>query len=366
MPKTASATTADKSPSPNAPKELALPDGIYFGLDEVRYHADSALGSSNIRDLLKGANLYWFKSWMNPKKPKDKKTPSKILGSATHKLLLEGFKAFSAIYVRGPYGEEDDHLSSAEKTALTKEAKKKLFEGQELLKADEYDFVMNCKDVLDADPELAGCLDNGPSEVSVFWTRPDGVRCKVRLDKLKIGGIGDIKTIANERERDLEVACMLDIHTYRYDIPAEHYSEGRRQMATLLSQGRVFGGTDIIPLGKITKVEGTDGLSKDKLVYSAEEQKIIDFLGKCVAQKRFGFQFVFIPKTGAPDAWSCTITPHPENPFTRGARMDIETAIGRYKKFREEFGTEQRWLPRKPVEELDINRMPFGFGRVTG
>ena len=46
--------------------------------------------------------------------------------------------------------------------------------------------------------------------------------------------------------------------------------------------------------------------------------------------------------------------------------MDIETAISRYKTFREKFGTTTRWLPHKPVEELDINRMPFGFGRVTG
>jgi len=363
MPKAASTTPAAIKPAPaEKPVELKLPDGIYLGLDEDRYHADSALGSSNIRDLLKGANLYWFKSWMNPKKPKDKKTDSKILGSATHKLLLEGFDAFSAIYVRGPYTEADEHLSSAEKSALTKASKAKLYEGQYLLKGDDYDFVMSCKDVLDADPELHGCLDNGPSEVSIFWTRPDGVRCKVRLDKLKIGGIGDIKTIANERERDLEVACMLDIHTYRYDIPAEHYSEGRRQMAALLKAGKVFGGTE--PFGK--PYLGDDVKLKGTQTYSPDEVAVLEFLKKCVERKSFGFQFVFIPKTGAPDAWSTVITSHPENLFTRGAKMDIETAIGRYKAAREQFGTDQRWLPRKPVEELDINRMPFGFGRVTG
>jgi len=348
--------------------ELALPDGIYLGLDEARYHADSALGSSNIRDLLKGANLYWWKSWMNPNRPKDKKTESKILGSATHKLLLEGFKAFDAIYVRGPYTDADEHLSGPEKGAMTKEAKKKLLEGQELLKADDYDFVMNCKSVVDSDPELAGCLDNGPSEVSIFWTRSDGVRCKVRLDKLKIGGIGDIKTIANERERDLEEACCLDIKTYRYDIPAEHYSEGRRQMGALLAKGLVFAGTE--QLGKVgkdkVKVEGSDGLSKEVSGrdYTVDETKMLQFLGKCAAQKAFGFQFVFIPKSGAPDAWSTVITSHPDNPFTQGAHMDIARAIERYKKAKERFGT-GRWLPLKPVEELDLSQMPYGFGKLT-
>ena len=104
-----------------------LPDGIYIGLDEDRYHADTALGSSNIRDLLKGSNQFWFKSWMNPLRKPSKETPSKIMGKATHKLLLEGRKAFDAIYVRGPYDDSFDG-SPAEKSALTKAAKAKLLQ----------------------------------------------------------------------------------------------------------------------------------------------------------------------------------------------------------------------------------------------
>lgn len=321
----------------------SLPDGIYIGLDETRYHADTALGSSNIRDLLKGANLFWHKSFLNPKKKADKDTPSKILGRATHKLLLEGSTAFTQIYLRGPYSDDDD-LSPAEKSALTKAAKGKLLEGQQLLKSDDWDFVMGCKEVLDTDPELKGCLDNALTEVSVFWTRPDGVRCKVRLDALKLRGIGDIKTIANERERDMEVACKLDIHTYRYDIPAEHYSEGRCQMAAMLAAGKVFVGEE--PMTKDDK--GAD--------------QILSFLARCVAQKEFGFQLVFIPKKGAPDAWSCTLTRG--NPIMTGARQDIETAISYFRMALEKYGIEHRWIPNREVTELDINTMPFGFGRI--
>src|ERR1700744_5801837 len=110
-----------------------LADGIYINLSAELYHADEALGSSNIRDLLKGANLFWHKSPMNPKRVKEKQTPAKIVGTATHRLLLDGAEWFEAEYVRGPYGPNEDDLTPPEKAALTKEAKKKLLEGQELL-----------------------------------------------------------------------------------------------------------------------------------------------------------------------------------------------------------------------------------------
>lgn len=334
-------------------------DGIYLNMPNAVYHADTALGSSNIRDLLKGANLFWFKSWMNPKKPKEKLTPSKIVGNATHRLLLDGLQFFKAEYVRGPYGPDDDDLSSAEKSALTKEAKKKLQEGQELLAQEDYDFVTGCKSLLDADPELAGCLDNGLSEVSVFWTRPDGVRCKVRLDKLKLKGIGDIKTIANERERELPVACALDIHTYRYDIPAEHYLEGRRQLLRLVTDGKVFacdnnGAPSLIkPVSNAQKGGG--------MVQDEGERKVLDFLAACGATKGPAFQFVFIPKKGAPDAWSCVLSPG--NPILMMAKTDIETAISYFRMAMEKYGPEKRWLPNHEVAELSLDDLPVGFGR---
>lgn len=340
---TAALSTTAKTPLPQG----QLPDGIYIGLSSEVYHQDPALGSSNIRDLLKGANLYWHKSNMNPKKPKEKKTPAKILGTATHRLLLDGRGPFDAEYVRGPWGEEDEELTPAQKGALTKAAKAELMEGQELLPQDSYDFVLGCKQVLDNDPELAGCLDNGLSEVSVFWTRKDGVRCKARLDKLKIKGIGDIKTIANERERALEQACLLDISTYRYDIPAQHYMEGRQQMRALLLDKKVFVGDELQHL------EAAEPDSAD--------WELLSFLRECVDQRTFAFQLVFIPKKGAPDAWSCVLSPG--NPILEGARVDIETAISYYRMAKEKYGRD-RWLPGHEVLELDIALLPYGFGRV--
>jgi hypothetical protein len=325
-----------------------LADGIYIGLDNDRYHADSALGSTNIRDILKGANNYWAKSAMNPRRKKRKPTDALIVGSAIHKLLLEGREAFDAHYVRGPY-DGDFEGSSSEKAALTKTAKKELLEGQDLIVADVYDYVLGIKEIIDADPELEGCLDGGLSEVSVFWTRPDGVRCKARLDALKINGIGDLKSIANERDRDLEEACLLDIKTYRYDIPVAHYSEGRRQMAALLNKSSVYFGDGTV-------------LAENPAKRSAEERRLADYLYKCAASEAFGFQLVFIPKpnktgTTAPDAWACTITPG--NEIELMARTDIETAIERFKRALEEFGPGKRWTPNREVREIVLGRPPL-------
>lgn len=364
MPKTSAVPAATTDVIPTTAQ---LADGIYIGLSSDRYHADDALGSSDLRDLLKGPNLYWHKSSMNPKRPAEKKTPSKILGTATHRLLLDGPDLFYAEYVRGPYGPDDD-LSQGEKTARTKAAKANLMEDQELLSQEDFDFVLGCKAVLDADPKLQGCLDNGLSEVSVFWTRPDGVRCKARLDKLKIRGIGDIKTIANERERPLEQACRLDISTYRYDIPAEHYSEGRRQMPALLAVGKVYIEIDDVnDDGEKTKT--IVPVKRDPKAATDLSAKTLDFLDKCAAYKNFGFQLVFIPKKGAPDAWSCVLSQgNPilvgsTDPFVVGARADIETAIALYKEAKARYGT-SRWLPGHEVEELDITDLSYNFGRL--
>lgn len=359
MPKTAALATSALTPvlSNFYATRPSLPDGIYLNLTADRYHEDTALGSSQIRDLLKGANLYWHKS-LNPKRKKEKRTPAKILGTATHRLLLDGEEWFEAEYVRGPWGSDDEDLTSAEKGALTKAAKKNLLEGQELLPQDDYDFVVGCKQVIDDDPELQGCLDNGLSEVSVFWTRRDGIRCKARLDKLKLRGIGDIKTIANEKERPLEDACLLDIHTYRYDIPAEHYMEGRRQMAALFTAGKVFIEVDDEKAPEDKPARKIINLQKEAGELSA---KTLTFLKACVEQKTFAFQLVFIPKKGAPDAWSCVLSPG--NDLLTAARGDIDVAIGYFRKAMETFGPDKRWLPGHAVTELTADMLPIGFGR---
>jgi PDDEXK-like domain of unknown function (DUF3799) len=329
-----------------------LPDGIYLGLDEATYHADPALGSSNLRNLIKGANIYWYDSPLNPNRQPDKITDAKIFGKGMHKLLLEGSAPFQAIYVRRP--DDDEDASSADKTALTKAAKKNLQDHQFLLKGAEYDFIRAVKGIIDNDPELTGCLDNALTEVSTFWTRKDGTRLKSRTDVLKLRGYGDIKSIANERNHEMGQACRYAITQYRYDMQIEHYNEGRAQLARLLDKGAIY--------------FATTPASKLPAPIAEGPKRAIAFLEKIAAQDSFAAQLVFVPKLGndnastkAPDAWSCVISP--KNPGLKVARDDIETALMIYHDAMKKYGPDKPWMPGRAVSELAWEEMPWALSR---
>ena len=40
--------------------------GIYYFMGKTEYHADPALGSTDLRAFMKGPRRYWRTSWMNP------------------------------------------------------------------------------------------------------------------------------------------------------------------------------------------------------------------------------------------------------------------------------------------------------------
>lgn len=338
------ATTKTAPPPP-------LADGVYFGLDEERYHADTALGSSNIRDCLKGPNVFWQSSWMNPKRRKPKiGDDARIFGNALHRLLLEGAAPFKNEFVRGPYG-GDSELTSTEKSALTKKAKGALKDHQELLKADEYDFITEVREIIDQDPELAGCLDNGPSEVSVFWTRPDGTRLKCRFDKLKLRGYGDLKSIANERGEEIGRACRYAFTKWRYDIQLEHYNEGRIELRDLVRAKKIFFAEEhILKIKPVTPA-----------MLAA-----VEFLNAVADQAQFAAQIVFIPKPGTdaknpPDAWSEVYSPG--NPIFGPARDDIETALMIHRDAMKKYGVDKRWLPGRKIGEAAVEEYPYELSR---
>ena len=77
--------------------------GIYFGLEAELYHADPALGSTDVKRLLVSAPDYWWHSRLNPARPTETEpTPAQAFGRAVHLMVLEGEAAFSAAYMREP------------------------------------------------------------------------------------------------------------------------------------------------------------------------------------------------------------------------------------------------------------------------
>src|SRR6516164_2883887 len=131
---------ANKHDELRAP-EAGLPPGIYFGLPAVDYHADPALGSSDIRAMRKDIDRWWRGSRFNPDESEralyQRDTKALVLGKAMHTLVLEGRAEFEAGYVRRP--DDPPGSGGTDKAQLTKRAKKDLLAGQHLLHGEEWD-----------------------------------------------------------------------------------------------------------------------------------------------------------------------------------------------------------------------------------
>lgn len=337
-------------------------DGVYFGLAEATYHADPALGSTDIRRLLSSPPDYWWHSAHNPLREEPEDTPSKVFGTALHKFVLEGEAAFRRRYVEKPGGDgilvTDADLRAwlanrtEAKMPRSKEDKivlalqvdpdapildvlvaKAVAAGKIVLKAADFGRILLSGMMITANPELAGAFMNGAAEVSVFWTGEDGVRRKARIDYLKIRGCGDLKSCANPRDLAFDQACLRAISSYRYDLQAAHYVEGREALRRLATAGAVHGNHDAT------------------------------WLKKVAAQDEYGWAWVFYQSAGAPITWATTLTPG-ANQILDVAADHVATAVANFRAFSAEFGLENPWVLKVPMQELDINDLPAWFGRA--
>jgi hypothetical protein len=270
-------------------------------------------------------------------------TEATIVGDALHSYLLDGAAAFTDIYVRRP--DDPVRASSADKSAVTKAAKKALMPHQTLLHGDDWRLVMDAGRTITEHPDLAEVFSGGDHEVSVFWTNDLGIRCKARFDILKPGGIGDLKSIANQFGDRLENACKIAIKQYKYHIQAEHYLEGRRQLPRLFKQEKVF-----------VCIDGTAVDIRKGSASPASMSLIRDRLMECVKVKDFAFQFIFISKE-APEAWACTLSQG--NPILEHARNQIADAFQIYAHMKENYGAKP-WPEMWRLSELYLEEMPGG------
>lgn len=327
---------------------LILP-GIHFGLDEDTYHEDDALGSTDIGRLDKSISLYWWHSKLNPMRPRIKDdTKDRITGKAVHAIVLEGRQAFESRYMRRP--ENEDEATTAEKTATTKKYNKLADEaGKELLDADTYDRCVVAGANIASDDDMVDAFTGGQPEVSIFWQTIDAdgfvIRKKVRLDYMKVRGLADLKSIANQYDADFPEACLSHMRRYRYPRQATHYFDGRAQVARLCLEGRVYGQGDISTewLARVASQRGWTART-------AEENP-----DDC------GWQWVFWQKTKAPEVWGWTL--RPENDVVDWERKRIATALERYKAAMIMFGPDKQWTNKVKLTEISIEELGAYYGR---
>lgn len=334
-------------------------DGIYFGLDEDEYHADTALGSTDLRHLMISGSDYWWRSPRNPMRDRSE-TPAVTNGHALHNRVLFGEDVFNARYLRAiEKADHPDALVTADdiKKALASvgasttgvkdalisrlqnvSSRFKIWDvmvaeqeatGKTILKPAEYDRIVVSAAMIIRNPNLAACFTNGAPEVSIFWTQ-DGIRFKARLDYLRMNSIIDLKSFTNVMRKPVDNAIRADFFNKRLDIQATHYMNARGRARQLILDGRIFGDADR------------------------------EWLAKIAVQDVFTFVFVFYSVTGAPLARGWRYDPGTEMDATAAA--EIQTAIDTYRRYRDHFG-EEMWVDQEPLYTLTDSDVPAWMGR---
>jgi hypothetical protein len=302
-------------------------EGVFFNLPDAQYHDDDALGSTDLKRLLRSAPDFWWHSKFNPlRKPEEESTlsPALIFGRAVHKCVLEGRGFFEAHYA--PTDFAGNLRAGKEERAEITEA------GKVPLKREDYERILVASQFIRANPHLSEAFAGGYPEVSVFWEE-DGIRFKARFDYLKLRAITDLKSIRNSRGIDFVEACRRRFADDRFDLQAEHYCHAREQIAGLMEKGLVFGDYDP------------------------------DWLRKAAHEDPFAFVFVWWQADDAPITWACSLSRG--SPILKAGRSGIEAAVHRYRSFMNQFGPDQAWVLTEPVSELDSEELPPWFWRAA-
>jgi PDDEXK-like uncharacterized protein DUF3799/SAP domain-containing protein len=337
--------------------------GVYFGLPSTEYHADPSLGGSDLKRLLQAPAVYWWHSHMNPERPPSPDSPAKLKGRALHKLVLEGPEAFKATFVSEPQPEahpgalvtvEDLKARCRElggpvsgtKVELVKRIKAKdpqaiIFDdiqatfwvtverdSLEVLKPDAMHEVRQAAASISLNPHLARAFQGGIPEVSIFWIDEYGIPCKCRLDWLKPRTIVDLKKCTNVRERPFDVAVMLAIAEYRYDISARHYLDGYAYLYEFAADGRIFGNCPLKP-------------SWHQRIMPPDEMR---------------WTWVFHQTEGAPVTKGLELLPG--SPALNRAAREIVQAKHVYRQCLQKYGTGQ-WISDAPIAALADTDLPM-------
>ena len=338
--------------------------GIYFGMPEDEYHADCALGSTDIK-LLATQPWIWQRNRMRPHSRK--LTSAMIWGSALHCYVLEGKEAFEERYAVKPHPSDykdclntsDDLKEYLKNRGVSYSGKRK----PELIEAVKGflghplifdDAVAEFNSIKRVDPEYkitkdemqeirdaawymeqyptlkaimsAGSLTGGAAEVSIFY-EVSGVRRKGRFDFAipPIEGrdyamLADIKTFANFRGTDSEMAAIDTIYRMGYDLQAVGYMKAYNCGKDLFENGDVFGD------------EPFEGFAKS--LFGAEE---------------VWWVWIMIHKDGgfAPSiGWIRTDdVAYERDLHFQSVEETIKLAVENFHKYADEFGLDRLWPP---------------------
>ena len=348
--------------------------GIYFGLPSEDYHADPALGGTDVNLLARDPVEFQFRRLQ----PEKEETAALVRGQAQHARCLEGRTAFErgfkTIPDRADYPEPildtieelREHAVGlgldklprlkADLISMIRLVDQEVVIWQEIMWQHEADprtpipkttalAIEQSAQWMQADPLIGavmedGTFQGGQPEVSVFWEEA-GLRLKARFDYLLPHAIVDLKTFSPWRDQTIEAGAINAIVSYRYDLQAAHYMRGWQAASQHWRKRARFEvrGDKINPLA-------AEALCK--LAFAHDVPLWI---------------WVFTKTIGAPQPivleWS-----HERALFSfSSAETEVTNALIRYLDLVKEFGADKPWPPRHKAVLIEDSMWPPWFGR---
>lgn len=360
----------DKLPRPSPVDEVPEEDGeqepleigVYFGLEDERYHADEALGSTSIINLAKNPPKWQYQR-LRPRS--HERTEPMIWGSALHCRVLEGKEAYDFRYARVPTAKDyEDVLTTTDsikdflrmhgqplagrKSDLIARAKQieecpEFFDEiladwhaarpkHEFLNERQYQEIEDAVSNMTREPILnavmkAGALIDGAAELSIIY-EVDGIRRKARFDySLPPAGtrssslIVDLKSFTTFRRGTLETAAISTVYESAYDVQAACYLEAIGPARKLLAEGRVFG-----------------------------EAPANGFLDQFLNAPEFRWVWVMLRRDTGMIPTLLSIDA--DSPIIKHAHSIIATALTHYREYVERFGLDELWTPEPRMPRI--------------
>lgn len=279
-----------------------LPEGIYFGLDDLTYHNDPSLSHSGMTKLLLSWADYWVSSCLNSQRKQFEATAAMEFGKQSGMLLTQP-KVFHQTY--NTHGRS---TPTAKGMWLSSVQWQKLNESVDAI----------C-DV----PIGASHFQDGYAEVAVIWRDPStGIMLRAKFDFLRTFGIIDVKRIRAMDDWTIGNAVRdqgLDIQNYLY---LEGMKAARRMLLAMNEAARI----------SFAKNNNVDANWLEEFAHSE------DVL----------FRFLFQRST-PPYIWD--FIELEDDALIEGANS-VHAAITRYKDGLEMFGTGKPPLGRERVRKI--------------
>lgn len=182
-------------------------------MTNAEYHATPAISKSDL-DLIAKSPMHYKLS----KEAQREQTPAMLLGSVTHKLVLEPDK-FADEYMVAP---EVDKRTKDGKAAWA-EFVAEVTDKHTVIDKALYEQAQAVAEAVRSHPVAAKLLQGGRAELSYFWDN-NGIECKCRPDYLRedIKTVIDLKTTQCSAPEEFTKSAF----NYRYHVQAAWYLDG--------------------------------------------------------------------------------------------------------------------------------------------